>query len=129
MVEFALVLPVFILILAGILDFGFLLYTRMTVINASREGARAAVTVADGTTVPAVATGAAEAVAGSLSDPITVTTACVAIKSASCSWATKASSQAGDAASVTVSYTYKSFFPLFFGASIPLSSTVQMVLE
>ena len=67
MVEFALVLPVFILILAGILDFGFLLYSRMTVINASREGARAAVTVSDGTTVPAVATGAATAVASSLS--------------------------------------------------------------
>ena len=40
LVEFAVVLPVFLLILAGILDFGFILYSRMTVINAARDGAR-----------------------------------------------------------------------------------------
>ena len=40
LVEFAVVLPVFLLILAGILDFGLGLYSQMTVINAAREGAR-----------------------------------------------------------------------------------------
>ena len=43
MVEFALVIPIFMLVLSGILDFGFMLYSRMTVINSAREGARAAV--------------------------------------------------------------------------------------
>ncbi|MGZ5408336.1 MAG: TadE/TadG family type IV pilus assembly protein, partial [Aeromicrobium sp.] len=40
LVEFAVVLPVFLLILAGIIDFGLGLYSQMTVINAAREGAR-----------------------------------------------------------------------------------------
>ena len=40
LVEFAVVLPVFLLVLAGILDFGLGLYSQMTIINASREGAR-----------------------------------------------------------------------------------------
>ena len=60
MVEFALVLPLFLLILAGILDFGFLLYSRMTVINAAREGARTSITASDPTTIPSVARGAAQ---------------------------------------------------------------------
>ena len=53
LVEFAVVLPVFLLILSGILDFGFLLYSRMTVISATREGARVAVDAPKTSTVPA----------------------------------------------------------------------------
>ncbi len=49
--------------------------------------------------------------------------------SASCDWSSKTSSQPGDAVAVTVSYTYHTFFPLFFGATVPMSTTVQMVLE
>ena len=129
MVEFALVIPVFLLILAGLLDFGFMLYSRMGVINASREGARAAVTAADPTTIPSVATGAARNSATGIGSSIAVSTSCVHIVSASCDWSTKTSSQPGDAVAVTVTYTYHTFFPLFFGATIPMSSTVQMVLE
>jgi Flp pilus assembly protein TadG len=129
MVEFALVIPVFLLILAGLLDFGFMLYSRMGVINATREGARAAVTAADPTTIPSVATGAARNAATGIGSAVTVATSCVHIVSASCDWSTKTSSQPGDAVSVTVTYTYHTFFPLFFGATIPMSSTVQMVLE
>ncbi len=130
MVEFALVLPVFMLVLSGMLDFGFLLYSRMTVINASREGARAAVTASDPTTIPSVAQGAASGVSSGLASGITVTTKCIAIVSSpSCNWSTKTSSQAGDGASITVAYTYHTFFPLAFGATIPLSSTTQMVRE
>ena len=44
------VLPVFLLVLAGILDFGLGLYSQMTVINAAREGARlGVVTIGDPT--------------------------------------------------------------------------------
>jgi Flp pilus assembly protein TadG len=39
-VEFALVLPVLMLILFGIVEFGFILYDKAIVTNASREGAR-----------------------------------------------------------------------------------------
>jgi Flp pilus assembly protein TadG len=42
-VEFALVLPILILILFGIIEFGFALYNKEVITNASREGARAGI--------------------------------------------------------------------------------------
>jgi Flp pilus assembly protein TadG len=42
-VEFALVLPFFILILFAVLDFGMLVYNKAIITNASREGARSGV--------------------------------------------------------------------------------------
>jgi hypothetical protein len=47
-VEFALVVPVFMLLLLGMLEFGFLLNHNMTLAYASREGARAGAAMADG---------------------------------------------------------------------------------
>ena len=43
MVEFALVLPVLLLLLCGIVDFGWIYYNQITLNNAAREGARYAV--------------------------------------------------------------------------------------
>ncbi|MEO7753772.1 MAG: TadE/TadG family type IV pilus assembly protein [Terracoccus sp.] len=43
-VEFALLLPVVFLIIAGIVDFGTVFFTKIELTNAAREGARAAVT-------------------------------------------------------------------------------------
>jgi len=43
LVEFALVVPLFVLILAGIFDFGRAIYAYHTLLNASREAARQAV--------------------------------------------------------------------------------------
>ncbi len=44
-VEFALVLPVLVLILFGIIEFGLLLYDKAVITNASREGARAGIVI------------------------------------------------------------------------------------
>jgi Flp pilus assembly protein TadG len=41
--EFVVLFPLFLLIIAGIVEFGHLFYVRHTLTNASREGARAAV--------------------------------------------------------------------------------------
>ena len=43
LVEFAIVLPLLILLIAGILEFGILLYNKHVITNASREGARAGI--------------------------------------------------------------------------------------
>lgn len=51
MVEFALVLPIFMLILCGILDFGWMFYNQLSLDNACREGARYAVVHSDVATV------------------------------------------------------------------------------
>lgn len=55
MVEFALILPVFLLILCGIIDFGWLFYNQLSLNNACREGARyAVVNTAEGANTQAI---------------------------------------------------------------------------
>ena len=43
MVELAIILPVLLVILFGIMEFGFILYDKAVITNASREGARAGI--------------------------------------------------------------------------------------
>ena len=132
MVEFALVLPIFMLVLSGILDFGFALYSRMSVISAAREGARAAIMVPDNTTITSVAQAAAiSAGAGAGLTLGTPTVTCIQT-SASPSSTTVidcTTAVSGDSVAVRVNFSYHSFFPLTMGATIDLSSTVQMVIE
>jgi Flp pilus assembly protein TadG len=45
--EFVILFPLFLLIIAGIVEFGHLFYVRHTLTNASREGARAVVYTTD----------------------------------------------------------------------------------
>ena len=150
LVEFALVIPVFLLVLSGILDFGFMLFSRMSVINAAREGARAAAMTADDTTIPTVVTNrviSAAATGGITVVPSNVTLACLQTSSSSfsaatntprCTWTLYSNlsgcqnlggAQPGDSVSATVTYRYQSFFPLLFGTGFDLRSTVQMVLD
>jgi Flp pilus assembly protein TadG len=129
LVEFAVVLPVFLLILSGILDFGFILYSRITVISAAREGARIATTMTDQptniiTAVRSQATAAAGGLSVTVPNPVLV---CGAANPGCAFSAGKL--KTGDSIKVTVTYTHHAFFPLLFGAGIPMSSTVQMVLE
>lgn len=121
MVEFAMVLPLFMLVLSGICDFGFALYQNMSVINAAREGARAAAMVTDKGSIEPAATGAAQAAALQGGIAVTVDVAC---SPHACNAAV-----ANDLVTVTTSYSYPSFFPLTFGNTFTLSSKVQMVLE
>ena len=43
LIEFAIVLPIILLLLGGIIDFGILFYNKQVLTNASREGARAGI--------------------------------------------------------------------------------------
>jgi Flp pilus assembly protein TadG len=144
LVEFALVVPVFLLVLCGILDFGFMLFTRMSVINATREGAHAGIIVADPTTIPdavraRVISAAAQAglglTAANVPSVTCVETTSTAKPPPSCTWtlydknSNPTGAQVGDSVLVTVKYDYPTFFPVLFGTKIPLTATVQMVLE
>ncbi|KRB43864.1 TadE/TadG family type IV pilus assembly protein [Terrabacter sp. Root181] len=64
-VEFAIVLPVLFLVLAGIVDFGRAYFAQIELSNAAREGARAAVVLPLGST-PAPTTEVAARVAAAL---------------------------------------------------------------
>lgn len=143
LVEFALVIPVFLMILFGILDFGFALFTRLTLINATREGAHAAVTQVDNAPgIPVIVEGAIRAnsptfVWGTCSvsgntrtcGSVTITTTCVRT-SGSCDFSgTVGTLIPGDSISVVASYAHPSFFARFLGTTVPMSSTVSMVVE
>jgi Flp pilus assembly protein TadG len=129
MVEFAIVLPIFMLVLAGICDFGFMLYNRMTVINSAREGARAAAMVSDPTTILTTAQGAAIAAAAQGGITLTPGDVIVTCYQGSTPLSNCNAATVDDSVSVQTTYTYKTFFPLAFGATFPLGSKVQMVLD
>jgi Flp pilus assembly protein TadG len=132
LVEFALVLPVFLLVLSGIMDFGFLLYSRMTVINAAREGARVGITYSETPTqIPAHVTNMVTGAGGGLLNASMVDVTCVPTggSSPACGGGSFTNAKPGDSVRVSVTYPHRAFFPLLFGQTIDLTSTVQMTLE
>ena len=125
--EFALILPVFFLMFAGMFDFGLGMYTDMTLINAAREGARLGVVDPGNTTAveARVREIAAELDAGALDVDVTCQrpSGSAFVSCSNPQW------QPGDATVVRVDYSYSMIFPLLFGARIPLSSEVKMRIE
>jgi hypothetical protein len=126
LVEFAIVLPLFLLILAGIVDFGMGLYTSITVTNAAREGARLGVVDDNPVDIEARVRAAATGL-----DPtkLTVTLSC---KEASGStWVACSGSgwDPGDSLVVKADYIYRMIWPLAFGTQIPITTTVEMRVE
>ena len=127
LVEFAVVLPIFLLLLAGILDFGLGLYSQMTVINAAREGARLGIVEAGNVTA---ITERVEAMSGGLDQSkLTVTPSCLRPSGSTFVACASPQYQSGDAVVVRVDYQYRMIWPLAFGTSLDLSSTVQMRIE
>ena len=133
LVEFALVIPVFLLLLSGMIDFGSGLFANQTIINAAREGARVGITTLSSTADnPAPVTARVQAMATSL-DPtkLTVTVTCLLPAGTACpnnasgypSWAS------ADSVVVKVDYDYKMIWPIALGTTFPLSTTVQMRIE
>lgn len=120
------VLPLFLLILAAIVDFGMALSTSITISNAAREGARFGVVDPDPsaieTRVRAVATGLNDA-------DLTVTSTCLTPSGSSWVACSGTPWQPGDSMIVRADYDYHIIWPLFFGTVIPLSSTVEMRVE
>jgi len=127
LVEFAVVLPVFLLILAGILDFGLGLYSQMTIINASREGARLG--VVEPGNVAAVDARVQAMTAGLDQSQLTITVTCQRPSGSSFTSCSSPQWQSGDAVVVRVDYDYRMLWPLALGNSLNLSSTVQMRIE
>ena len=126
LVEFALVLPIFILLLAGMIDFGFGFYSYMTVINGARVGAREAA-INPGDTSGAIESAVNAEVVALNSSLVTTSIQCETGSTwAACGTSNDAS---GGTIAVTVSYAYHNIWPLPFAPTIPMSSTVQMRIE
>jgi Flp pilus assembly protein TadG len=132
LVEFALVFPLFILLLAGMIDFGMGLYSYMTIINAARDGARLGATACGALACSDPVTARVTAAAGGLEPDVAVV--CVSASSSSevaCvpKTPTEDGVVKGDSVTVTASYTYRMLWPLTFGTEIPMSSSVKFMVE
>jgi hypothetical protein len=126
LVEFAMVLPLFLLILAAIVDFGMGLASSITISNAAREGARLGIVDPD----PSAIETRVRAVASGLDGAeLTVTSTCLTPSGSS--WVACGGTpwQPGDSMIVRADYDYHIIWPLFFGTVIPLSSSVEMRVE
>lgn len=119
-------LPLFLLILAAIIDFGMGLATTITISNAAREGARLGIVNPSPTAVEARVRAVAAGLDGA---DLSVTTTC--LKPSGSSWVACGGTpwEPGDSMIVRADYDYHIIWPLFFGTVIPLSSTVEMRVE
>ncbi len=128
LVEFAIVVPLFLLLLAGMIDFGLGLNASITVTNAAREGARLGVIKPYSDAIIA----RANAMAVGL-DPANLTVTAVCVRPAgSCtlgSGSTAGTATTGDSVVVTVAYDYRMLWPLAFGNIIHLSQASQFRIE
>jgi Flp pilus assembly protein TadG len=126
-VEFTIVIPAFLLLVAGMFDFGFGLYTDLTIINAAREGARMG--VLDPGNATAIQARVSEAADNLDAARMSVTVSCRRPAGSSFVGCTAPLWQPGDATVVKVDYRYSMIFPLLFGTELPLSSEVAMRIE
>jgi Flp pilus assembly protein TadG len=129
-VEFALVVPVFLLLVFGVLDFGRAVYEYNTIVNAARQGARyGIINFTDGPGIKA----AAKAAAGPLGiADANITIRCFAYGSSSGSVTqTCTTVTPGDQISVQVDYAYTSLMSTFLkvAPTINLTSTSRMIVQ
>ena len=127
-VEFALVLPVLVMILMGIIDFGMVTNAQAIVANAARDGARAASMGANSSvscraSVKAATTllGASDTGDCATSVP-SVTVTCLDADGNGCVSTFDTSRAIGGTAVVSVTYTYKWVSPAIFG--LPGQTTI-----
>lgn len=99
-VEFAIILPILIVLVFGIIEFGLALYDKAVITNASREGARAGIVFK----VPAVSDAEITAVIDSYCQNNLVTFG--AVTDATTTITREGASASGDNLTVTVAYTY-----------------------
>lgn len=128
LVEFALILPVFILLLVGLFDVGRAVYGYNTVSNASREAARVA--IVDQT----LATIKAQAVQRSVSLGVTAADVDVAFRNQDLSNTAPCNSvpvATGCIAEVTVNYSYSPATPIIGNiiGTLNIASTARMPVE
>jgi hypothetical protein len=136
-------------VLASVLYFGFLLYSKMSIINAAREGAHYGILLDPADAAFDTKVGdQVQGAAGAGLNPASVTTVTTGFKvdtttylvtSTPCTWGSGGTCKAGDAVTVTVTYPFANPVPLHLvllgnviidlPSSIDLNSTVQMIHE
>lgn len=128
--EFALVVPVLILLVFGIVDFGNVMNAQSVVANAAREGARSAALGASSTQAKSVASGAIATLPGASNVGTNVAVVCKTALGATCSL-DDATADSGGTVTVTITYVHSWLSPAILGLSNTLNivQTSQMRIE
>lgn len=119
-IEFAIILPVLLVILVGIMEFGYVMYAKGVITNASREGARRGIVFSDPRPGDAEITQAVNDYCSNLIPNATVTTQVV-----------RAGSAAGDPLTVRVDYLHNFWVlhNLTFGIAGPIDLGAETVMR
>jgi Flp pilus assembly protein TadG len=118
-VEFGILLPLLMLILFGIIEFGMIMYSREVITNASREGARTGIVQATvKPTVGDIQTMVTNYLTGTGVDPNAVT---INVAGAGLT--------APNTLTVTVNYPYNFFVPAILGLGNTINLTGQTVMR
>ncbi len=129
-VEFALVMPLLLMLVFGIIDFGLMINEKTVLANAAREGAR------DGaiSRKEAVIRSSVSGSLAGLASGATVTVACQKASGAACVGPFDSQVESGGKVLVTVKATYRWITPISafvpgMGSSVDLEKTVEMRVE
>ena len=129
LVEFALLSPVLVMMVLGVIDLGRAFYTYEALANAAREGARYCALHAQDQYATNPATGTTDRVINEVSGTVTVTSSQVSTSPA----CTKAATTSGDPVTVTVWATFTPVTPLiggfFPGGIITLTASATMMVQ
>lgn len=122
-VEFALILPIFLMLLFGIIDFGYMINRASIINNAARDAVREA---SVGGSEADVRNAAATSLSGVPN--ATVAVSCKSAAGGACVYADRIS---GDRAVVSISYQHKMLTPvgIFVPGGFDLSRTAEMRIE
>lgn len=125
LVEFALIVPLFAIMLFGVIDFGLAFDASIAISNAAREGARLGATQPNATAINT----RVRAVAGGLNNSrLTITITCKTSTGGACPGGLAGATRGGSVV-VRVNYGYPMLTPIAFGTLIPLQSTAEMRVE
>jgi Flp pilus assembly protein TadG len=129
--EFAIVVPVLILLVFGIIDFGGVMNAQVVVANAAREGARSAALGGSTTTATATVRTVMGSLPGASDTTITqVTVVCTSLTNVVDSTCTSTTDAGGKAvATITYKYTWLSPVPLGLASTINVTQSSQMRIE
>jgi len=125
LVEFAIIVPVFMMIAFATIDFGVALDASIGISNAAREGARLGATQPNTSAI----TARVHEVAGRLDTAdLGVSVSCKTSGGTPCPGGV-AGATSGGSIVVHVTYSYRLMTPIAFGMVIPLGSTAEMRIE
>jgi Flp pilus assembly protein TadG len=125
-VEFALIVPVFLLLVAGTIQFGQVYFAYAQLLQAAQEGARYGAVLPNTRNDAAIIARVQQMAPGRTADPVTVTST---VSATSSTPVATASRTRGNLLTVSVQHSAALRIPFFPVRSLPLRATASMVIE